>query len=104
MAATDAPISIVLEQDLKDEDLEVIKCEMAATQQKIADDVKAWMDMEKAHNEKKYLDQEKKEANDKAKKLKEEEEGQKVEEALKVEVWKMAQVVSSGENISRSRN
>ena len=73
-AANDAPISVVFEQDLEDEDLEAIQHEMAAAQQKIVDDAKAQIDVVKARNEKKRLDWEKKEANTKAKKLKEAEE------------------------------
>src|SRR5882672_10133508 len=94
-AANDMPISVVSEQDFEDKDLEAIQCEMAAVQQKIADDVKAWMDVAKAQNKKKHLDWEKKEADDKAKKLKEAEEAQKAEEVRKVEVRKMAQAVST---------
>jgi len=67
VAATDVPVSVVLELDLEDEDLEEIQCEMAATQQKIVEDAKAWMVVVKAHNEQKQLDWEKKEAKDKAK-------------------------------------
>src|SRR5882672_589216 len=83
--------------DLKDEDLEEIQHEMAAMQQKIMVEVKAWMDAVKAHNKQKHLDWEKKEAEDKARKDKESkevEEAWKTEEAWKVEAWKMEQAVS----------
>jgi len=100
VAATDVPVSIVLESDLKEEDLEQMQHEVAATQKKIADEAKSrWM--QQSAYKKKWLDWEKKQAKDKTKKEKAEKD---VEEAWKSESQRVAKEVSPGKLTSRIRN
>ena len=91
VAANDTPISIVLKVDFEEEDLEKIQHKAATTQKKIVDEATARLAIVKVQNEKKCLDQEKKEADDKAKKDKEVKD---VEETWKAEAWKMEKEVS----------
>ena len=101
MATNDVPVSIMSDMETEEEDLEQIKRDAAAEQQKITDEAQARVDAANSWKEQKRLDQEKKAADDKAKKLKEAEEAwkaeevRKVEEARKAEARKMAQVVST---------
>ena len=94
MAANDMPISVASNVETEEEDLEKIQRDAAVAQQKIVDEAQAHLDMEKAWKEQKRLDQEKKAANDKAKKAKEVEEAQKAEDSWKAEAQKMEQAVS----------
>ena len=102
-AANYMPVSVTSDMETKEEDLKQIQWDMAAAQQKIADEAKVHLDAAKAQKEQKRLDLEKKAANDKAKKAKEAEDAQKAEEARKAEAQKMEQVVSS-EVMSLVRN
>src|SRR5882672_4327184 len=89
-AANDAPVSVASGMEPEEEDLEQIQRDVAAAQQKLADETQARLNAATARKEQKWLDRQKRAAEQ----AKEAEAARKMEEARKMEARKMEQAVS----------